>query len=330
MKLSKPFLFFSFFFFLVSSISFVTALSVNIPISTNYTAVNTNHSATADYSTTSGSSNFWDALDTPADIDHNLLNNLAWSVAGHTIDSNVDFDGNDLLNVDEADFKGPVDISQAGVTSLDIFTTSSTSYSVLEIANTMGYDVSLFMYGKDAGGTKYGFLESNLTVLDTDTPDDLGAFVIGNHYHNPLVFVTDDIPRLNITSDGNIEIALNISTDSFFIGDGSHLTGISGITDTNATTECGDTEYLRGDGTCQVIIGGEEDTWRLNYTFYDTRVEINNWFRSNITNIFWYNIFKCFLYCLFMIYPIKIFLAVTMIGFIIYEKYLCTYLFLAI
>ena len=33
------------------------------------------------------SSDFWDSLDTPADILHNLLGNLAWSVAGHTIDT---------------------------------------------------------------------------------------------------------------------------------------------------------------------------------------------------------------------------------------------------
>lgn len=42
---------------------------------------------------TVNSSDFWDALDTPADIDHNLLNNLAWSVAGHTIDTDFDIGG---------------------------------------------------------------------------------------------------------------------------------------------------------------------------------------------------------------------------------------------
>ena len=49
----------------------------------NYT-INTNFSGTA---------NFWDLLDTPADILHNLLSNLAWSVAGHTIDTDFDIGG---------------------------------------------------------------------------------------------------------------------------------------------------------------------------------------------------------------------------------------------
>ena len=41
----------------------------------NYTEVNVNKSL------------YWNDLSTPADIDHNLLNNLAWSVAGHIIDT---------------------------------------------------------------------------------------------------------------------------------------------------------------------------------------------------------------------------------------------------
>jgi len=42
---------------------------------------------------TVNSSDYWDGLASPADIDHNLLNNLAWSVAGHTIDENIDMNG---------------------------------------------------------------------------------------------------------------------------------------------------------------------------------------------------------------------------------------------
>jgi len=60
---------------------------------TNASLLNVNHS---------NSSDFWDNLDTPADILHNLLDNLAWSVAGHTIDTNIDMNGNtftDLENV---------------------------------------------------------------------------------------------------------------------------------------------------------------------------------------------------------------------------------------
>ena len=146
-------------------------------------------------------------LNDVSDIQHNWLSNLAWSVAGHTIDTDVDFDGNDLLDVDEAFFDGPVTIKQNGNTKLNIETETSTSYAAIELANPMGYDVILFMYGDDYAGTRYGFPMSNMTLLDTDTPDDLGVFVIGNYYYNPLSFVTDGIPRLNITADGDIEFS---------------------------------------------------------------------------------------------------------------------------
>ena len=33
-------------------------------------------------------------------IDHNLLRHLAWSVAGHTIDTDFDVGGNNITNVD--------------------------------------------------------------------------------------------------------------------------------------------------------------------------------------------------------------------------------------
>ena len=46
---------------------------------------------------TVNNSNYWDGLDTPADIDHNLLNNLEWSVAGHTIDTFINMAENSLV-----------------------------------------------------------------------------------------------------------------------------------------------------------------------------------------------------------------------------------------
>lgn len=46
---------------------------------------------------TVNSSDFWDNLDDPFDIDHNLLNNLEWSVAGHIIDENFNIGGYSFL-----------------------------------------------------------------------------------------------------------------------------------------------------------------------------------------------------------------------------------------
>ncbi len=62
-----------------------------IPFNNNTDAVN--FSTTAD---------FWDLLDTPADIDHNLLNNLEWGNSGHTIDIEFDFNNNNFINVQNA------------------------------------------------------------------------------------------------------------------------------------------------------------------------------------------------------------------------------------
>lgn len=50
------------------------------------------------------SANIWNTtnqgpLSSTAQIDHDLINNLAWSVAGHTFDENVDFGGFDIFNV---------------------------------------------------------------------------------------------------------------------------------------------------------------------------------------------------------------------------------------
>jgi len=55
---------------------------------------------------TVNSSDYWDDLDTPADIDHNLLNNLEWSVAGHTMDTELDMEGNGINNVGDLNVSG--------------------------------------------------------------------------------------------------------------------------------------------------------------------------------------------------------------------------------
>lgn len=48
---------------------------------------------------TVNSSDFWDDLDSPADISHADLLNLEWSVAGHTIDTNIDMNDNQLTDM---------------------------------------------------------------------------------------------------------------------------------------------------------------------------------------------------------------------------------------
>lgn len=54
------------------------------------------------------SSDFWDNLDTPADIDHNLLNNLEWSAAGHIIDTDLDMNSNNIDEVQDITLEGNI------------------------------------------------------------------------------------------------------------------------------------------------------------------------------------------------------------------------------
>jgi len=56
-------------------ITSISALQVDIPIPANYSEVNTNHSLTSDYATSAGTADYWDSLDTPADILGSLINN---------------------------------------------------------------------------------------------------------------------------------------------------------------------------------------------------------------------------------------------------------------
>jgi len=125
------------------------------------------------------------------------------------------------------------------------------------------------MYGKDSAGEKYGFSESNLTVLDTDTPDDLGAFVIGNHYHNPLVFITDAIPRLNITADGDIDISGSVNVVGDITADTGFFTWLGSITSritkgwfTNLDV-AGNLNQTNGNATINNIYG---EMWYMNHT----------------------------------------------------------------
>ena len=60
----------------VSAFDFDDGGSFNFGESTtNYSLVNVNNSV------------YWNGLGSPSDIDHNLLDNLEWSVSGHTIDT---------------------------------------------------------------------------------------------------------------------------------------------------------------------------------------------------------------------------------------------------
>jgi len=66
----------------------------------------------------------WNGLDSPADIDHNLLNNLGWSVSGHTMDANLDMNSYNIIEIDKAYFSGTDFISSDDSDHIDIHSDS--------------------------------------------------------------------------------------------------------------------------------------------------------------------------------------------------------------
>jgi len=94
------FLLFSFSFFLITALDVaddtneVTGVNIQVPEETqNFSLLMVN--ASEWWITTEGN------LDNVADIDHNDLNNLEWSNAGHTIDTDLDLGGNNIFNVNQ-------------------------------------------------------------------------------------------------------------------------------------------------------------------------------------------------------------------------------------
>ena len=107
-----------------------------------------------------------------------------------------------------------------------------------------------------------------------------------------------DIDGGNANQDINVS-PYNISA-GYFIGDGSLLTGLGGLTDTNASTACASTEYLAGNGSCisltDAISSNFDQTLNItdNVTFANLTVTNNitaSWFFGYINWSWIQNIF---------------------------------------
>ena len=85
-------------FFFIFLLSFTSASSFGY----NYLEGETVFTG-GNYTINVNNSLYWRGLGTPADISHSLLDNLEWSVAGHTMDANLDMNANDILNVGNLD-----------------------------------------------------------------------------------------------------------------------------------------------------------------------------------------------------------------------------------
>ena len=149
------------------------------------------------------SSEYWDDLDTPADIDHNLLNNREWSVAGHIIDVDIDMDDNNLDNIDKAYFGTGAFISSDDSNHIDFHADS------MDFHGNMSTIWNIILTDSDGSS-----LHNNLMFG-------------GQHdawlYYNGSDFIIDP----DVVGDGDVVILGDARADNF-VGNGSQLTDIIG------------------------------------------------------------------------------------------------------
>ncbi len=176
MKLLTFLLVFSIFF-----ISPVLALTVDIPVPINYSTI-----------PTVNASDWWDGLDTPADIDHNLLNNLAWSVAGHTIDANLDMNSFNIIEIDKAYFSGSDFISSDDNGHLDLHSDSidlhgnlSTIWNIhlTDSDGTSAHNNIMLGGGRDA----WIYYNATDLIIDPDVVGDGDVIILGDIIADNLI-----------------------------------------------------------------------------------------------------------------------------------------------
>ena len=213
-------LFFSLIFLAILLIPSTDAFIWNRPTIIEAT-LNVNHSET------SNSSNFWDSLDTPTDILHSDLSNLAWSVAGHTMDT--------FLNMNEQS------IVFANLVSANSMTIWDDNLNEDAILTMYTHDVSnaFTLSVTDAGATDF-FSQEQYQIRSGDDLFQIiqqgytGTYLnidVGNT--NPEITSKDGIISFvgdNLTTTGNITASwfngkFNWTTgDTWNIFDGSTLT----------------------------------------------------------------------------------------------------------
>ena len=104
------------------------ALGVDIPVPTNYSLI-----------PPVNDSDYWGGRFDEGDLDHSGLDNLAWSVAGHTIDTNFDMNDNTIQNV------GQLQTSATGVI-LNAYADDLILADHLRPFTTLDYDIGSGAY----------------------------------------------------------------------------------------------------------------------------------------------------------------------------------------
>jgi len=176
---SKLFLFLIVFILIISfSIYSVEAFTWNRPTIIAAT-LNVNHSET------SNSTDFWDNLNDPTDINHALLDNLEWSVAGHTMDANLDMNDFNIVEIDKAYFGAGAFISSDDSDHIDFHADSmdfhgniSTIWNIILTDSDGGAHNNNLMFGGQHDAWIY-YNASDL-IIDPDVVGTVDVVILGD------------------------------------------------------------------------------------------------------------------------------------------------------
>ena len=265
---------------------------------------------------TVNSSDYWDGLSSPSDISHPLLDNLEWSVAGHTIDENIDMNGytfTELENViiNDGSYLGSwgTNLKIANplipIGALDLGTTAYPWEDLYLSENVYGGGTGYFggsntaWFGSDGRSALAGQLVSEdysinfinrdaspvYTMSSTDGTSTVMLNTIG-----AAIDVEGNVVRL---ANSSLVIADETLTSLWEIGtDESNLTidRLSGTgivkLDTNfETTENITADYYFGDGSQLTGISGGDGGWLPNNASEDNNYTTDGNVSANEFNI---------------------------------------------
>ena len=119
---------------------------------------------------------------------HNLLNNLEWSVAGHTIDTNLDINNNDIQEIDQAFFSSYDWISSDDLRHIDIHANFIDLHGNLSSIWRMWLNADGDGYGGDShgdlifgtSGDAYIYYNGSDLIIDPDAVGSGDVVILGD------------------------------------------------------------------------------------------------------------------------------------------------------
>ena len=167
-------------------------------------------------------------LNDVSDILHSDLSNLLWSVAGHTIDTDVDFFGNNLFNVWNIQGDGTGSYFNQSLLITGDSPVNDDSDAGLWIRAEVNYDACINLTESDIEGIKICYDGSGSGIFELrDYSDGTLYMSIDNRdsgnitFYNDTNFYTVNIETLNITGDlngSNLYLLENITLGGFING----------------------------------------------------------------------------------------------------------------